>query len=73
MEKLKKIPVIGYILRVIIAVCKLPKHIDNLYQVLGEHREDNLEAIKRLQEQNDKLQKQNVELQKQNVDLEKKV
>ena len=58
MEKLKKIPVIGYILRVIIAVCKLPKHIDNLYQVLGEHREDNLEAIKRLQEQNDKLQMQ---------------
>lgn len=69
MEKLKKIPVIGYILRVIIAVCKLPKHIDNLYQVLGEHREDNLEAIKRLQEQNDKLQKQNADLEKKYVDM----
>ena len=70
MEKLKKIPVIGYILRVIIAVCKLPKHIDNLYQVLGEHREDNLEAIKRLQEQNDKLQKQNADLEKKYVDMD---
>lgn len=70
MEKLKKIPVIGYILRVIIAVCKLPKHIDNLYQVLGEHREDSLEAIKRLQEQNDKLQKQNADLEKKYVDMD---
>lgn len=70
MEKLKKIPVIGYILRVIIAVCKLPKHIDNLYRVLGEHREDNLEAIQRLQEQNDKLQKQNAELEKKYADLD---
>ena len=70
MEKLKKIPVIGYILRVIIAVCKLPKHIDNLYQVLGEHREDNLEAIKRLQEQNDKLQMQCEEALKENQNLQ---
>lgn len=70
MEKLKKIPVIGYILRVIIAVCKLPKHIDNLYQVLGEHREDNLEAIKRLQEQNDKLQMQCEEALRENQTLQ---
>lgn len=70
MEKLKKIPVIGYILRVIIAVCKLPKHIDNLYQVLGEHREDNLEAIKRLQEQNDELQMQYEEALRENQTLQ---
>ncbi len=70
MEKLKKIPVIGYILRVIIAVCKLPKHIDNLYQVLGDHREDNLEAIKRLQEQNDKLQMQCEEALRENQTLQ---
>lgn len=32
MEKIKKIPVIGYIVRLIIAVLKLPKHVDFLYQ-----------------------------------------
>ena len=32
MERIKKIPVIGYILRVLWAIIKLPKHLEWLYK-----------------------------------------
>lgn len=49
MEKIKRIPVIGYLLRVLIALCKLPKHVDLLYQTIDHYQV-------RLQEQDKLLQ-----------------
>ena len=33
METIKRIPVIGYVLRILLGVIKLPKHLDTLYQI----------------------------------------
>lgn len=39
METIKKIPVIGYVLRILLGVIKLPKHLDTLYQIMQSAQE----------------------------------
>ena len=66
MEKIKKIPVIGYIFRLIYAIVKLPMHVDQMYE---QNREN---AKKQAELQNECIRLQdNIELLKsQKADLQ---
>lgn len=56
MEKLKKIPVIGYFLRILVGIARLPKHIEDLYQ-------KNLEKDRIISEQNECISSLKLELE----------
>ena len=67
MDKIKKIPVIGYILRLIYAIAKLPMHIDQIYernQEMVKGQGELLNCIQRLQDDIRVLQGQKDELQR---------
>lgn len=53
MKKIKDLPIIGYVLRVLLAVIKLPKHIDAFYHALKEQSDQISSVEKQLQEIND--------------------
>lgn len=52
MDKLKKIPVIGYLIRLLVAIVKLPKHIDGVYKFREEQirEQQSILSIKQKQE-----------------------
>lgn len=64
MEKLKKIPIIGYLIRLIIAIVKLPRHIDEIY-CLQKQAED---CDNRREKQNAEISFQIEELKHWNSD-----
>lgn len=51
MEKLKKIPVIGYLIRLLVAIVKLPKHIDVVYEFREEQIREQQSILSIKQEQ----------------------
>lgn len=81
-EKLKKIPIIGYIVRLIVALVKLPKHVDAVYALQErenilkhelEQAKHELEQTKHELEQTKQEQNQRVDLSdKQIIDLSEK-
>ena len=67
MERIKKIPVIGYILRLLLAIIKLPKHLDFLYSSI-EGIEDPGKEIRELRKWNSDRMREIAELQRCNDD-----
>ncbi len=67
MERIKKIPVIGYILRVLWAIIKLPKHLDFLYKSI-EGIENPGKEIRKLRQWNGDRMREIAELQRWNDD-----
>lgn len=61
MDRIKRIPVVGYILRIIISIVKLPKHIDAMYGMLHENERLSQEQ-KAIDQVQDILRKENDEL-----------
>lgn len=79
MERIKKIPVIGYILRTLWAIIKLPRHLDALYKglegienpgkeipKLRQWNSDRMQEIVKLQQEIGKLREEIVKLQQGN-------
>lgn len=67
MERIKKIPVIGYILRVLWAIIKLPKHLEWLYKGI-EGIEEPGKEIRKLRQWNGDRMREIAELQRWNDD-----
>lgn len=65
MERIKKIPVIGYICRLFMAFIKLPKHLDVLYAEIKK-RENSQENILELKKWNSDRMREIATLQEQN-------
>ena len=65
MEKIKNIPVIGYLLRLIVALIKLPKHVDEIYHSKKLEEERQMQSIMFREECSKKLEiiKQEYQLQ----------
>lgn len=56
MDTLKKIPVLGYLIRVVVAIAKLPKHFDFFYSTLQRLQEENNVQRQSLEELSIELQ-----------------
>lgn len=56
MEHIKKIPVIGYILRVLLAFIKLPKYLNLLYKTVGEVENFKRDMLEIRQSNSDRIQ-----------------
>lgn len=68
MERIKKIPVIGYVLRVLWAIIKLPKHLEWLYKGI-EGIEELGKEIRRLRQWNNDRMQEIKRLQNLDVDV----
>lgn len=68
MKHIKKIPVIGYILRVLWAIIKLPKHLELLYKGIDGVEDSGLKIFE-LQQWNSDRMRENVELQLEIAEL----